>query len=345
MQYQITFPPNYSGGIKTFEVQYKEFPKYNLYSIDKESYIVHGLVENSDEAYSKKGRMVHNLQIGRYCSIAQEIHFLIGRGKNYTRVSTSNAQILHSAPDVRKKYREKGSIIIENDVWIGRNVTIMSGVTVHNGAIIAANSHVVKDVPPYAIMGGNPAKVVGYRFEQDIIDKSQMIQWWYWPDEKILENAAYFNDDIDTFCDTFYPDAKAEFENKYENLVGTGKDRYMMVVDCNDCYSVLEPVLDEFINNYYNDEQKELVLFLLVDQTGEEYISELTNIVHGISQEPAMKATICVEVGTLEDAKTCLATAGHLIINRVPGTVELMCFAEMFGDKIEVISGVDINCF
>ena len=62
-----------------------------MFNIDKESYIVKAMIENSDEAYSKTGQMIHNLQIGRHCSIAEDVYFLIGRGKDYTRVTTSNS--------------------------------------------------------------------------------------------------------------------------------------------------------------------------------------------------------------------------------------------------------------
>lgn len=345
MKYNIAFPPNYLGEIETFKVKYGDFFEYNLFSIGKESYIVSGIVENSDEGHSSTNKMIHNLQIGRYCSIAEDVHFLIGRGKNYRRISTSNAKILHMAPNTINSYREKGSIIIENDVWIGRKVTIMSGVIIHNGAIIAANSHVVNDVPPYAIVGGNPAKVIGYRFEQDIIDKLQMIQWWYWSDEKIRENAEYFNDDIERFCDKFYLEEKDNFEKEYADYRNLETDKYLMVVDSNDNYSVLETVLDEFIQYFFADEQKELCLFLLENETVNEYIEQLVEIIGSILQEPEMKAKISVEVGCLEAAKKCLASAQHLIINRMPCTVKLMCFAEKFKKKIEIISGVDSKVF
>lgn len=340
MLYNMDIPPEYIKGITTFTGKHAEFPAYTLFTIDKESYIVKGVIENSDEGFSHTDKMIHNLQIGRYCSVANDVHFLIGRGKNYRRISTSNAKILHSAPSVKNDYREKGSIIIENDVWIGRKSFIMAGVTVHNGAVIAANSHVVKDVPPYAIVGGNPARVIGYRFDKESIDKLQMIQWWYWSDEKISENAEYFNDDIEAFCDRFYPEAKEEFERKYAGLM-EDKDRYLMVVDYGDNYSVLEPLLDEFISQYFGQEQKELVLFALEERTEEAYIKELTGIIDSILAEPGMEAAIRVESGDMESAKRWLTSSRHLIINRMPCTVELMSFAGSLGDRIEVISGVD----
>ena len=82
------------------------------------------------------------------------------------------------------------------------NVTIMSGVTVSDGAVIAANSHVVKDVEPYSIVGGNPARHIKYRFSQEQIEKLLKIGWWNWDDEKIQENVPLLcNKYIDMFIE------------------------------------------------------------------------------------------------------------------------------------------------
>lgn len=345
MKYNVSFPPYYSGEIRSLYAGYADLPQYQLVNIDKESYIVKGVVENSDEGQAPHGQIIHNLHIGRYCSIAEDVYFLIGRGKNYKRVSTSSAKILHSAPMVNESYREKGSIIIENDVWIGRKVTIMSGVTVHNGAIIAANSHVVNDVPSYAIVGGNPAKVIGYRFEQEIIDRLQIIQWWYWSDEKIRENAKYFSDDIETFCDKFYYEAKEKLDKQYVRRINRDMDTYFMVVDSNDNYSILENVLDEFIRKFWNDTRKELILFIIDEYTGTEFSEQLLQITTDICADPDMKATISTCIGKIEDAKEKLLEANHLIINRMACTVELVCFAEMMEDTVDIISGVDSIIF
>jgi acetyltransferase-like isoleucine patch superfamily enzyme len=90
------------------------------------------------------------------------------------------------------------SIVIENDVWIGTNAIILPGVRIQNGAIIGAGAVVTKEVPPYAIVGGVPAKIIRYRFEPHIIEALLEIQWWNWDDEKIKANFdLFFN--IDEF--------------------------------------------------------------------------------------------------------------------------------------------------
>src|SRR5690606_36153360 len=94
--------------------------------------------------------------------------------------------------DLLDKYNTP--IVIENDVWIGKNAIVLPGVTIHNGAIVAAGGVVTKDVPPYAIVGGVPTKIIRYRFEPHIIEAMLEIKWWAWDDEKIKENFDLFFD-------------------------------------------------------------------------------------------------------------------------------------------------------
>ena len=88
-----------------------------------------------------------------------------------------------------RSYPNKGDLVIGNDVWIGYNATLMAGITVHDGAIIAANSTVTKDVEPYAIVGGNPAAVIRKRFSVEKIRELLAIKWWDWDIENITRNV------------------------------------------------------------------------------------------------------------------------------------------------------------
>ena len=91
---------------------------------------------------------------------------------------------------VTDAWDNKGDIVVGNDVWIGYEAVILSGVTIGDGAIVAARAVVTKDVPPYAIVGGVPAKIIRPRFPEDVIKRLQSLRWWDWPEEKLQLHLA-----------------------------------------------------------------------------------------------------------------------------------------------------------
>lgn len=117
-----------------------------------------------------------NLIIGNYCSIAANVTFLLGHDHRVDCLSTFpyKAEVLH---EQKSEAISKGDIIIDDDVWIGYGAMIMSGVHIGQGAVIAAGAVVTKDVPPYAIVGGIPAKIIKYRFEVKIINQLLKIDY------------------------------------------------------------------------------------------------------------------------------------------------------------------------
>ena len=152
-------------------------------------------------------------KVGRFCSIAGNVRTVLGVHPTSGFVSThpmffstkkQNGKTYVSEQKFKEaKYADadqKYRIIIGNDVWIGEAAIIMSGVTVGDGAIIAAGAVVTKDVPPYAIVGGVPAKIIRYRFGQDQIDALLNIKWWDWPQEKIQRLADTF-DNAESFIE------------------------------------------------------------------------------------------------------------------------------------------------
>ncbi len=135
------------------------------------------------------------LIIGKFCMIASDVKFIMNGGNHLTEaLSTYPFAIFGNgwehAMD-NKSYPHKGDISIGNDVWIGYNATIMAGVTVGDGAIIAANSTVVNDVEPYSIVGGNPARLIKKRFSEDTIAKLLELQWWNWDIDKVTRNVQH----------------------------------------------------------------------------------------------------------------------------------------------------------
>jgi virginiamycin A acetyltransferase len=85
----------------------------------------------------------------------------------------------------------KGDTIVGNDVWFGRECMILPGIKIGDGAVIAAGAVVVQDVPPYAVVGGNPAKIIKYRFSEEIIEELLKIQWWNWDLDKIAKYHTF----------------------------------------------------------------------------------------------------------------------------------------------------------
>lgn len=148
-------------------------------------------------SYICKNTGVINSEIGNFCSIASGVS--IGPANHTTYlVSTSpvftekrNAVGRSFSPDSSLKYMPKRTII-GSDVWIGGKATIMQGIRIGDGAVIGAGAVVTKDVPPYAIVGGVPAKIIKYRFNQQLIQKLSKIKWWEWEDEKIKANLSMF---------------------------------------------------------------------------------------------------------------------------------------------------------
>lgn len=96
----------------------------------------------------------------------------------------------------------RGPVTIGNDVWIGGRAIILSGVTIGDGAVVGAGAVVSRDVPPYAIAAGNPARVVRYRFSPEVIARMLEIHWWDWPDEKIIRYEPLLFGDINAFLAT-----------------------------------------------------------------------------------------------------------------------------------------------
>lgn len=109
-----------------------------------------------------------HLSIGSFCSIAGEVTFLLNAEHDISTISTYPFKVMVIGQ--KAEASTKGDIIIDDDVWIGERATIMSGVHIGQGAVIAAGSVVTHDVPPYAVVGGVPAKVIKYRFSKEIID-------------------------------------------------------------------------------------------------------------------------------------------------------------------------------
>ncbi len=140
-----------------------------------------------------------NVTIGNYTSIAKGVTFLSGRGVRHT--SQENPNYVSNFPFIEDM--RIYDIKIGSDVWIGTEVIILDDVQIGDGAIIGAGCVVSKDVPPYAVVAGNPQKILKYRFTEEQVKKLLAIRWWHWSESMIKESLPLFHH-IDDFIAKFY---------------------------------------------------------------------------------------------------------------------------------------------
>jgi acetyltransferase-like isoleucine patch superfamily enzyme len=170
-----------SGPIQTAPSPYR-----SLITAGENSY---GIASIKIHAWNLNQKLI----IGNYCSIGENLQVILGGNHNLQIISTYPFAKLPTKGNLRGDRSthplDTGDIIISNDVWVGINCTLLGGVKIGNGAVIAANSHVTKDVKDYEIVGGNPAAHIKFRFENEVILRLLEIAWWDWPLGIVLENV------------------------------------------------------------------------------------------------------------------------------------------------------------
>lgn len=166
-------------------------------SIEVGDYTIYNDFVNDPRQFERNNVLYHypvnheRLRIGKFCSIACGAKFLFNCANHSLRsLSTYTFPLFYDEwgldkADVASAWDNKGDIVIGNDVWIGFEAVIMAGVHIGNGAIIGARSVVTKDVAPYTIVGGVPARTIRKRFDDATISRLEGLRWWDWPKERI----------------------------------------------------------------------------------------------------------------------------------------------------------------
>lgn len=150
------------------------------------------------------------LCIGNFCMIASGVEFIMN-GANHLTDAVSAYPFAVFGGDwseamAGKSYPIKGDTVVGHDVWIGYRAIIMPGVTIGDGAIIGACSVVTRDVEPYSIVGGNPARLIRKRFDEPTIDRLLQLAWWHWPIEKISRYSALLTGNVADFLAAVQPE-------------------------------------------------------------------------------------------------------------------------------------------
>ena len=325
---------NYGEILINLSESVQSFP---LLSIDRDSYIVKAEIQSGLNFDVKAGR--HCIAIGKVCSLAEAITFVVDLNHDYGAVFQGAVAGLK---DVKPELRitRKGSIIIQNDVWVGHGATIMNGVTLHNGCVVGTNAMVTKDVPPYAIVGGNPARVLKSRFDPEIIDALQRIAWWDWPDEALRERKMDF----------FLP--PAEFVAKYLSLADNppppadilpeareaGREIVLFVPDVESKWPLYPSVLAEYFTK--DRPHAELLLYLPEDLSKPEHLQPLEE---ALSQYEDRDSYVTLQTGATLDERLLFQCADYYVTTRSRPTVARTCLADLYQAKI--LYGTDTQLF
>ncbi|HEC87733.1 MAG TPA: CatB-related O-acetyltransferase [Thermoplasmata archaeon] len=169
--------------------------------IDENSVLNGHITISRGSSLFKNNELIGNIKIGRYCSIARNVTF---QARYHSASKAAIGGFIYRRL-MSEKYRfiSKGPIIVGNDVWIGTRAIILSGVKIGDGAIVGAGAVVTKDVQPYEIVAGVPAKHIKWRFPEHIRKQLLEIKWWDWDDEKIKKNKKFFTTDLSKVEDVY----------------------------------------------------------------------------------------------------------------------------------------------
>lgn len=287
-----------------------------------------------------------NLHIGRYTSIGHDVRLIIDMNHDYKSVYqglipeyASNAAGKEGLGQNEKNLPHKGQILIGNDVWIGDNVTILGGNIIGDGAVVATGSIVTKDVPPYAIVAGNPARIIKYRFEKDIVDDLQKIQWWLWSPEQLKAAEEDMKGNIRNFVEQYRIKEEAERTIEFRRILDETKPCILYFLDIDYPDSLWKKVICEFVENYADGEGELVLAYNLLDTNHEAQIQKLLK---ALETFPESEAVINI-YGYVDEEESLISRMDYYITNRTEKTLQrTMC---AWRNNVKVLAAVDAPIF
>lgn len=316
---QLTHIPSV-GSVRSMTYDSGPNKGFKFGTLGRHSYI------NQMMVYMIPGEELANLQIGNFTSIGYQTSSILNLLHDYASVTTSTSPIFGLDRHVMK-IDQKYEILIGNDVWIGNGVTLLPGVKIGDGAVVAAGSIVTKDVPPYAIVGGNPAKVIKYRFTDEQIEKLLDIKWWEWDDRKIEANKENFKLEIQAFIDAHHKEGV-----KQSSLTRPSKT-ILFYPDFDDPYPIWRKVLREYIETFKHSNRVSLLLVLKDSPVFTQHKRVLNELL----------PDAVIKKDSDQDERSLFQSVDCFVTTRSDDTMRRIGWAQ--AAKVEILSGVNIPVF
>lgn len=321
---------------------------FRILWIDKGSYVVD--MDFTSGTLKCRDIGCHCVHIGKYTSIANDFKIIVDMNHDYHSLWQGVVPELalpeegrHGNGQTFRRIIRKGQVLIGNDVWIGDDVTILGGVRIGDGAVIAAGAVVVKDVPPYAIVGGNPTKIIKYRFPKETIERLRRIAWWDWDGEKICECREDMYGEVEDFAikyDLTMQTLPRKSGQYIERLGKPDTPVFVYFMDFDDDYPVYKHVITSFLRKYPNAEAE---LVLCYNAQSEEDTHKMQELISILEKQTCMNALVNVYGISVSDEEGIMSEADYYITNRDCRTLGRAAYADRY--QVKILSGVDIPLF
>lgn len=294
---------------------------------------------------------VHLIQIGRYTSIGENLLILCDMNHDYN--SVYQGVILDYAEeqddlDYRSRIGQnnatliqKGMVVIGSDVWIGDNVIILPDVTIGDGAIIAAGSIVTKDVPSYAVYGGNPAKLIRWRFEDEIIEGLKKICWWNKDRDVLLTMKEDMKGDVRRFVDKYLPDTLSDVDEMPDfRLLSDHKVPVMVYfLDAESGFPTFGSVVIQFTYAFSNGEAELVLCYRKGNQTD---MAVIERLISQISDLPYNSYINIIGIDEKQE-QNLIRQGDYFIIGRDVKNIQRLSYA--LEHNLKCISAVSMPIF